>query len=59
MEAFVDRWIRINSRSSQEELGLVVVTCWAIWNDRNKVTHNEDIPPINLRSHKKVPRTLF
>lgn len=34
-----------------QQLGLVAVTYWTIWNDRNKFAHNEDIiPPINLRS---------
>lgn len=42
--------MEISSRCSSEELGLVAVICWAIWSDRNKIAHEESIPPVNRRS---------
>lgn len=47
---FIDRWMKIDAQSSQEELCLVAVTCWAIWSDRNKVVHGESIPPPQIKS---------
>lgn len=49
-DCLADRWFLINSKSSKEALGLVAVTCWAIWNDRNKYIHGESIPPVQLKS---------
>lgn len=31
-------------------MGLVAVTMWSIWNDRNKIINNEPIPDANIRS---------
>lgn len=43
-DSFIDRWCKIDSQSSLEELGLVAATCWAIWEDINKFVHGEEIP---------------
>lgn len=43
-------WVDISSRCSREELGLVAVTCCAIWMDRNKIVHDEPIPSAIVRS---------
>lgn len=48
--SFVDRWLKIVESCSSSELGLVAVTCWSIWNDRNKTCHEESIPSISIRS---------
>lgn len=48
--SFIDRWIKIDTQSSLEELELVAVVCWAIWNGRNKLVHGEIIPPISIKS---------
>lgn len=48
--SFIDRWIKIDSRCSMEELGRLATICWTLWNDRNKVFHGEQIPPITIRS---------
>lgn len=29
---------------------MVATVCWAIWNDRNKIVHGEEVPPTNVRS---------
>lgn len=46
---FLDRWMKICSSLLSRELGLVVVVCWSIWNDRNKAIHDDVIPPITLK----------
>lgn len=49
IKSFIDRWIKIDPCSSLAELGLVSVTAWSIWSDRNKVIHGDSIPDINTR----------
>lgn len=46
--SFVDRWWKINSSTSMDELELIAVTCWSIWNDRNKIIHGEIVPLENV-----------
>lgn len=46
----MDRWFKLNETLSMENLKLVAVTCWSIWNDRNKYVHGEIIPDINFKS---------
>lgn len=43
--SITDRWMKLNSSKSMEEMELIAVTCWAIWLDRNKKVHNEEFPP--------------
>lgn len=48
--SFINRWIKINSALSLEDLELVAVTCWAMWSDMNKLVHGDVIPPASIKS---------
>lgn len=48
--SFADRWLKIDSNSTMAEMELVVVTCWSIWNDKNRLTHGEQIPGVEFKS---------
>lgn len=48
--SFLDRWSKIDASTSLDKFGLIAITFWSIWNDRNKRAHGEEIPSIQFRS---------
>lgn len=51
-QSFADRrWLKLSMLLSMEDLQLVATTCWAIWVDRNKLDHGNQIPSQNVRSN--------
>lgn len=47
--SFIDRWLKIVSNSSKEEIGRIATICWSLWNDRNKALHGEHIPSLDIK----------
>lgn len=47
---FRDRWLSVSSSCFDEELDLIAITCWAIWNDRNSACSGKQLLSSDLRS---------
>lgn len=43
-----DRWLYIGNNVSVQEVEQICVGAWAIWNDRNNVTHSRPIPYVEI-----------
>lgn len=39
--AFAESWWRMREMLSEEKLGVAMVVCWVLWNDRNKVVQHK------------------
>lgn len=48
--SFKDRWLSTSTSRKREELDLFTITCWALWNDRNKSRLDQQIPNPIIRS---------
>lgn len=50
LSSFWDRWAFLSSSSSDKDLGLIALSCWVIWNDKNNASAGIQIPNKNVRS---------